>query len=124
RDPLMHPDGPAYLELARALLRGKILAVLGGYYSPLYPAAVAGLAATGLRLELAGRATALLAGLAALPLLHVLMRRCARERATDATMLVTAVHPALVKASAQMLPETLAGALLLAWLVAHRAGVA
>src|SRR5439155_1052297 len=61
RDPLMHPDGPAYLELARALLRGKVLAVLGGYYSPLYPAAVAGLAATGLRLELAGRATALLA---------------------------------------------------------------
>ncbi len=124
RDPLMHPDGPAYLELARALLRGKVLAVLGGYYSPLYPAAVAGLAATGLRLELAGRATALLAGLAALPLVHALARRCAGERAADAAVLVAAVHPALVKASAQVLPETLAGALLLAWLVARRAGVA
>ncbi len=124
RDPLMHPDGPAYLELASALLRGKVLAVLGGYYSPLYPAAVAGLAATGLRLELAGRATALLAGLAALPLLHQLVRRCAGERAADAAVLVAAVHPALVKASAQVLPETLAGALLLAWLVARRAGVA
>jgi len=124
RDPLMHPDGPAYLELASALLHGKVLAVLGGYYSPLYPAAVAGLAATGLRLELAGRATALLAGLAALPLLHALARRCAGERAADAAVLVAAVHPALVKASAQVLPETLAGALLLAWLVARRAGVA
>src|SRR5947207_14524856 len=124
RDPLMHPDGPAYLELARALLRGKVLAVLGGYYSPLYPAAVAGLAATGLRLELAGRATALLAGLAALPLVHALARRCAGERAADAAVLVAAVHPALVKASAQVLPETLAGALLLAWLVARRAAIA
>src|SRR5207245_140747 len=36
RDPLIHPDGPAYLALASALLRGKVMAVLGGYYSPLY----------------------------------------------------------------------------------------
>ncbi len=42
RDPLMHPDGPAYLDLASAVLRGKVLAVLGGYYSPLYPAAQVG----------------------------------------------------------------------------------
>src|SRR5207245_2430291 len=66
----------------------------------------------------------LAAALAALPLLHVLVRRCAGERAADAAVLVAAVHPALVKASAQVLPETLAGALLLAWLVARRAGVA
>src|SRR3989441_1133581 len=124
RDPLIHPDGPAYLDLASALLGGKVLRVLVGSYSPLYPAAVAGLAATGLRLELAGRATALLAGLAALPLLYALVRRCAGERAADAAVLVAAVHPALVKASAQVLPETLAGALLLAWLVVRRAGVA
>ena len=124
RDPLIHPDGPAYLGLASGLLHGKVLAVLGGYYSPLYPAAVAGLAASGLRLELAGRATALLAGLAALPLVHALVRRLAGERAADAAVLLAAVHPALVKSSAQVLPETLAGALLLAWLVARRAGVA
>src|SRR5256712_2866295 len=124
RDPLTHPDGPAYLDLASAVLHGKVLAVLGGYYSPLYPAVVAGVAATGLRLELAGRATALLAGLAALPLLHALARRLAGERAADAAVLVAALHPAVVKASAQVLPETLAGALLLAWLVARRAGVA
>src|SRR5437867_217603 len=124
RDPLIHPDGPAYLDLASGLLHGKVLAVLGGYYSPLYPAAVAGLAATGLRLELAGRATALLAGLAALPLVHALGRRLAGKRAADAAVLLAAVHPALVKSSAQVLPETLAGALLLAWLVARRAGVA
>jgi len=124
RDPLMHPDGPAYLDLAGGLLRGKILSALGGYYSPLYPAAVAGLAATGLPLELAGRATALLAGLAALPLLHALVRRLMDERAADAALLVAAVHPELVKASAQVLPETLAGALLLAWLVARRAAQA
>src|SRR5260370_15623381 len=37
RDPLIHPDGPAYLELARALLHGKVLAVLGRDYSPPYP---------------------------------------------------------------------------------------
>src|SRR5207247_10211560 len=85
---------------------------------------VAGLAASGLRLELAGRATALLAGLAALPLVHALVRRLAGERAADAAVLLAAVHPALVKSSAQVLPETLAGALLLAWLVAGPAGVA
>src|SRR4029077_8226960 len=112
------------LDLAGGLLRGKILSALGGYYSPLYPAAVAGLAATGLPLELAGRATALLAGLAALPLLHALVRRLMDERAADAALLVAAVHPELVKASAQVLPETLAGALLLAWLVARRAALA
>src|SRR5439155_368410 len=108
----------------RRLRRGKVLALLGGYYSPLYPSAVAGIAATGLRLELAGRATALLAGLAALPLVHALARRCAGERAADAAVLVAAVHPALVKASAQVLPETLPGPLLLAWLVARRAAIA
>src|SRR5206468_3608653 len=86
RDPLIHPDGPAYLGLASGLLHGKVLAALGGYYSPLYPAAVAGLAASGLRLELAGRATALLAGLAALPLVHALVRRLAGERAADAAV--------------------------------------
>src|SRR3989442_12263999 len=74
RDPLMHPDGPAYLGLASELLRGKVVAVLGGYYSPLYPAAVAGVAAAGPPLELPGRLAALLAGLAALPLLHGLGR--------------------------------------------------
>src|SRR5262249_62434718 len=84
----------------------------------------AGPAATGLPLEVAGRATALIAGLAALPLLHALVRRGVGERAADAAVLVAAVHPALVKASAQVLPETLAGALLLAWLVARGAGVA
>jgi len=124
RAPLMHPDGPAYLDLASGLLDGRVRAVLGGYYSPLYPAAVAGLAATGLPLELAGRATALLAGLAALPLVHALVRRLVGERQADAAALVAAVHPALVKASAQVLPETLAGALLLAWLAARGAGVA
>src|SRR5712692_4503622 len=124
RDPLMHPDGPAYLGLASELLRGRLVAALGGYYSPLYPAAIAGVAAAGLPLELAGRLAALLAGLAALPLLHALVRRVVDERAADVAVLVAAVHPALVKASAQVLPETLAGALLLAWLVARRAGVA
>jgi hypothetical protein len=123
-DPLMHPDGPAYLDLAGALLRGKFLATLGGYYSPLYPAAVAGLAATGLPVELAGRTAAVLAGLAALPLLHVLVRRHWSEQAADVAVLVAAVHPALVQASAQVLPETLTGALLLAWLVARPAALA
>src|SRR5262245_27604752 len=123
RDPLMHPDGPAYLWLANELQRGKVLAVLGGYYSPLYPGAVAGLASVGLPLELAGRLTALAAGLAALPLLHVLVRRLVDERTANVAVLVAAVHPALVKASVQVLPETLAGALLVAWLVARRASV-
>src|SRR2546422_522224 len=62
RDPLMHPDGPAYLDLATSLARGELLPVLGGYFSPLYPAAVAILAATGVGLERAGRLTAVLAG--------------------------------------------------------------
>src|SRR5437867_5399362 len=118
RAPLMHPDGPAYLELASGLVRGKVVAALGGYYSPLYPAAVAGLMATGLGPELAGRVTALLAGLAALPLVHALVRRLAGERAAGAAVLVAALHPTLVKASAQVLPESLAAALLLAWMAA------
>ena len=53
-----------------------------------------------------------------------LVRRLVGERQADAAALVAAVHPALVKASAQVLPETLAGALLLAWLAARGAGVA
>src|SRR3989442_13963049 len=37
RDPLMHPDGPAYLDVASAVLRGKVLAVLGGDLPPAFP---------------------------------------------------------------------------------------
>jgi len=121
RDPLVHPDGPAYLDLAASLARGEILAVLGGYFSPLYPAAVSILAATGLGLELAGRFTAVLAGVALVPLVYAAARRLVGEPAAVATALVAAVQPALVKSSAQVLPETLAGALLLGWLVASLA---
>ncbi len=117
RAPLMHPDGPAYLGLAGALLRGDLLTVLGGYYSPAYPATIAALAATGLPVELAGRLAAALAGVAALPLVHAATRRLLGARAAAVAVLVAAVHPALVKASADVLPETLAGALLLAWFV-------
>src|SRR5207253_10603945 len=75
RDPLVHPDGPAYLDLATALARGELMPVLGGYFSPLYPAAVSIVAATGLGLELAGRLTAVLAGVALLPLVYTVARR-------------------------------------------------
>jgi len=118
RDPLMHPDGPAYLDLATSLARGELLPVLGGYFSPLYPAAVAILAATGVGLERAGRLTAVLAGVALLPLVYAVTRRLLGEPAATATVLVAAVEPALVKSSAQLLPETLAGALLAGWLLA------
>jgi len=117
RAPLMHPDGPAYLGLAAALRRGDVLTVLGGYYSPAYPAAIALLAATGLPVELAGRLAATLAGVAALSLVHAITRRLLGPRPAAVAVLVAAVHPALVKASADVLPETLAGALLLAWLL-------
>jgi hypothetical protein len=116
RAPLVHPDGPAYLDLAAALADGKLTHVLGGYYSPLYPAVVALLAATGVPLELAGRLAATLASLAALPLLYAAARRLVGPPAAAAAVLAAALQPALVKASAQVLPETLAGALLLGWL--------
>ena len=117
RDPLVHPDGPAYLDLATALARGELMPVLGGYFSPLYPAAVSIVAATGLGLELAGRLTAVLAGVALLPLVYSVARRLLGESAAGATVLVAAVQPALVKSSAQVLPETLAGTLLAGWLL-------
>jgi hypothetical protein len=117
RTPLVHPDSPAYLGLASQLLDGNVMRVLGGYYSPLYPAGIAALRATGLPPELAGRLLATLAGLAMLPLLHVLTRRLYDARTAAVVVLVAAVHPELVKASAQVLPETMAGALLLGWLV-------
>ena len=118
RDPLLHPDGPAYLRLASNLLQGDVARVLTGYYSPLYPALVAGLAALGLPLPLAGRVAAGLAGLVLLLLLHAVVRSLLGERAAGVAVLVAAVHPALVKASTQVLPESLAAALLLAWLAA------
>jgi 4-amino-4-deoxy-L-arabinose transferase-like glycosyltransferase len=113
--PLIHPDGPAYVGLARTVLDEGIGAVLGGYYSPLYPITIAPLRAAGIPTELAARLVAAIAGLLALPLLWVLARRIAGDAVAAAAVLVAAVHPALVKASAQVLPETLAGALLLAW---------
>ena len=118
RDPLLHPDGPAYLRLAANLLHGDVVRVLTGYYSPLYPALVAGLGALGLPLPLAGRVAAGIAGLAMLPFLHGVVRSLLGERAAGAAVLVAALHPALVKASAQILPESLAATLLLAWMAA------
>ena len=117
-DTLLHPDGPAYLGLAAELLDGRVRHVLGNYYSPLYPAAVALVAATGVPLELAGRMTALGASLAALPLLYFAVHRMLGVRAATAAVLVAALQPALVKASVQVLPETLAGVVLLGWLLA------
>src|SRR5258705_6365660 len=113
--PLIHPDGPAYLALGRAVLHGEWTTVLGGYYSPLYPMAIAPLLAAGVPPEAAGRAAAALAGVLVLPVLLHLARRVAGDAIAAATVLVAALHPALVKAGAQVLPETLAGCLLVAW---------
>jgi len=119
-DPLIHPDGPAYLAIAMDALRGRFGRVFGGYYSPLYPTLVAVPAGLGVPLELAGRLTALLFGVASLPLLHVVVGHALGGRAADVAVCVAAIQPALVKASAQVLPETLAGAIVLGWLIALR----
>jgi 4-amino-4-deoxy-L-arabinose transferase-like glycosyltransferase len=113
--PLIHPDGPAYLALAQALLAGDWATVLGGYYSPLYPITIAPLIAAGVPQEIAARLVAAAAGVLALPLLFHIVRRIGGDTIAIATVLVAAVHPALVKAAAQVQPETLAGLLLLAW---------
>src|SRR5437763_1808592 len=117
RAPLIHPDGPAYLALASDLLHGDVRRVLESYYSPAYPGLVAIAIAAGGAPEVAGRLAAAGAGLAALPLLHTLTRRLLGARAAGVAVLAAALHPALVKAAADVLPETLAGAFLLAWLV-------
>src|SRR5438094_434439 len=117
RAPLIHPDGPAYLALASDLLHGDVRRVLESYYSPAYPGLVAIAIAAGGAPEVAGRLAAAGAGLAALPLLHTLTRRLLGARAAGVAVLTAALHPALVKAAADVLPETLAGAFLLAWLV-------
>jgi 4-amino-4-deoxy-L-arabinose transferase-like glycosyltransferase len=116
--PLMHPDGPAYLGLAQQVLHGRVTQVLGGYYSPLYPLLIAPFAAVGVPLELAGRIAATVAGLAALPLVYVVVRRLVHAEAAAAAVLVAALQPALVKSAADVLPETLAGTVVLAWLAA------
>src|SRR5947199_297021 len=117
RAPLIHPDGPAYLALASDLLHGDVRRVLESYYSPAYPGLVAIAIAAGGSPEVAGQLAAAGAGLAALPLLHTLTRRLLGARAAGVAVLTAALHPALVKAAADVLPETLAGAFLLAWLV-------
>ena len=117
RAPLIHPDGPAYLALASDLLHGDVRRVLESYYSPAYPGLVAIAIAAGGSPEVAGRLAAAGAGLAALPLLHTLTRRLLGARAAGVAVLTAALHPALVKGAADVLPETLAGAFLLAWLV-------
>jgi len=117
RAPLIHPDGPAYLALASDLLHGDVRRVLESYYSPAYPGLVAIAIAAGGSPEVAGRLATAGAGLAALPLLHTLTRRLLGARAAGVAVLTAALHPALVKAAADVLPETLAGAFLLAWLV-------
>ena len=117
RAPLIHPDGPAYLALASDLLHGDVRRVLESYYSPAYPGLVAIAIAAGGSPEVAGRLATAGAGLAALPLLHTLTRRLLGARAAGVAVLTAALHPALVKGAADVLPETLAGAFLLAWLV-------
>ena len=113
--PLIHPDGPAYLALARMVLDGDWTAVLGSYYSPLYPITIAPLVGAGVPPELAARLVATGAGVLALPLLFSIARRIAGDGIAAAAVLIAAVHPALVKAAAQVQPETLAGLCLLAW---------
>lgn len=107
--PLIHPDSPAYLDLAAAALDGHWLRLFGGYYSPLYPLAVAPFLWLGAAPELAGRLAAALAGTATIPLVYLLARRCVGDAAAGFAALAAALQPALVKGGAQVLPETLAG---------------
>jgi 4-amino-4-deoxy-L-arabinose transferase-like glycosyltransferase len=110
----MHPDGPAYLSLAHLVWAGRWDAVLGGYYSPLYPMLVAPLVAAGVDPPLAGRLVATVAGVAAIPLVYAFVRRTRGADAAAIAAVAVAVLPALVKSSADVLPETTAGLLLLA----------
>jgi hypothetical protein len=107
--PFLHPDGPAYLALAR---EGTTLA---GYYPPLYPAALRLAHATGLGWEAAGRAVSFVAGTATIPATAALAAAVLGAEAGAPTALLAAVHPGLVHASAEVLAESLHGLVVALW---------
>ncbi len=107
--PFLHPDGPAYLALARGP------ATLAGYYPPLYPAAVRLAHAARLGWEAAGRAVSFGAGVATIPVTAALAARVLGAEAGAAAAVLAAVHPGLVHASAEVLAESLHGLVVALW---------
>src|SRR5581483_11103069 len=100
--PFLHPDGPAYLALARGP-------------PPLYPAAVRLAHAARLGWEAAGRAVSFGAGVATIPVTAALAARVLGAEAGAAAAVLAAVHPGLVHASAEVLAESLHGLVVALW---------
>jgi hypothetical protein len=107
--PFLHPDGPAYLVLARGPT------TLAGYYPPLYPAAIRLAHAARLGWEAAGRAVSFGAGAATIPVTAVLATAMLGAEAGAAAAVLAAVHPGLVHASAEVLAESLSGLVVALW---------
>jgi len=119
--PFLHPDGPAYLALARDGAGGW-RAALAGYYPPLYPAALRLAHAAGLGWEGAGRAVSFAAGVATIPATAALGAAMLGEEAGAPAALLAAVHPGLVRASAEVLAESLYGFGVALWALLLLAG--
>jgi hypothetical protein len=86
-----------------------------GYYPPGFPLAIRSAHAIGLDWEIAGRLAALVCGAAAIPLTARLATTAVNASVAVGAALLVAVHPHLVRASAEVLPETTYGLLVLVW---------
>jgi hypothetical protein len=111
--PFLHMDGPAYIGIAETLSAERWRSALTGYFPPLYPAAIRLVHAAGFDWETAGRLVAGVAGVAVIPLGAALGTALLGAPIGHAAAALAAVHPRLVRASADVLPETL-GAVLVA----------
>ncbi|HZP40053.1 MAG TPA: glycosyltransferase family 39 protein [Candidatus Binatia bacterium] len=111
--PFIHPDGPAYLDLARRLAPDARAFV--GYFPPGYPLAIRLMHGLGLAWEPAARAVSCVAGVLLVPLVAALATLVLDPAAGVVAAALAAVHPHLVRASTEVLPEALQAAVVAVW---------
>jgi hypothetical protein len=113
--PLIHPDGPGYIEVARMLAPGRWPAALTGYYPPGFPLALRAAHGLGLEWEAAGRAVAVVTGAMTVPATGALGSAIFGPPVGVGAALLAAVHPRMIRASAEVLPETAYGLIVVLW---------
>jgi hypothetical protein len=113
--PLIHPDGPGYIQSARTLDGNHWAAALAGYYPPGLPVAMRAIHGLGPDWEASGRLVAFAAGATAVPLTGALAQVVLADGAAVGAALLAAVNPRMVRASVEVLPETLYGLFVLVW---------
>ncbi len=113
RTPVIFNDGPSFIAIATAIGEGRLGEALAHPYHPLYPALLAALGRVVPDLEMAGIATSVVAGSAAVVALYCFLRAAFDARLAFVGAMLLALSPYAIRFSADVQSDSLYLALFL-----------